>query len=360
MKKWIAMLLLLALMAGMYGCAAQPEATEPSTTAPTQTTQPPTDAPTEPPTEPPAVPPTEPPTEPPLDENRIVQCYLLTEVKQYRKDGTVQDTYQYDFDDHGRIIYSCHEDDSIYTVNSEETYVYDTNGRLICEDQFIKYTYTYTDEGRVAVCTAYRNDGVNIFRFTYDAEGRITELGMEVSYIDFKGKIVCRYDDKGRLVEIVNGTAYQAFSYDAQNRVIQYAEYFDGELDSAYLYEYDQADRLIRMVNKEYEGRENFDADWNCTYDENGKLTAIDAPDYVIDAPEYSIDKNGNIEKVQRENGSWIEFKYEMIEVTAKEAAAMPVYWDIFGDIPSAKDYVNHIEDWFLPRIPYLFYVSTK
>ena len=65
MKKWIAMLLLLALMAGMFGCAAQPAATEPSTTAPTQITQPPTDAPTEPPTEPPTVPPTEPPTEPP-------------------------------------------------------------------------------------------------------------------------------------------------------------------------------------------------------------------------------------------------------------------------------------------------------
>ena len=309
-------------------------------------------------TEPPAATgPTVSPTEPPLDENGIVQCYLLTEVKKYWPDGKLIETNRYQFDEHGRIVYKCRVDGILDTVSMEYAYAYDDHGRLISEGQIgydsINYIYQYSDEGRVLACTEKTYYSETVRRFSYDAKGRVIEMTTEVSDSNFRTTF--RYDDKGRLVGI--GDAYgEVFSYDEQNRVTQHV---DNLYNSAYRYEYDNAGRLTRMV-KGLADEKDYDTDWNCTYDDSGKLIAIDAPDCLEIALEYTVDENGNVTTLWKGNGIWMEFHYEMIEVTAKEAASMPVCRNVFYDGPSKTDYVGHMEDYYLPKGPYQDFVSEN
>ncbi|MBQ5887282.1 MAG: hypothetical protein IIW82_06500, partial [Clostridia bacterium] len=177
-----------------------------------------------------------------------------------------------------------------------------------------------------------------------------------------KENAICEYDKNGRLSKVSHNTHLETWvdyslSYDDQGRVIRYE---DGSAFSNYVYEYDEDGRLIRMYNEGYRNWENHDTDWNCTYDENGKLTAIDAPELVYSEPEYFIDQNGNIEKICWDDGTWVEFAYKATEISAEQAEAMPAYVGFFGERLSVVDYADHIEDYFLPKIHLEIYVDIK
>lgn len=331
MKKRIIMLLLLALTVSLFGCGTQPEATVP-----------------------------------PLDENRTVQHYLLTGATYYGSDGTTVRSYAFDYDEHGRMINESLNFVVLPELSYEKTYGYNAYGRLNSVDYAEEspwahtyYTYEYTDGGLVA---AYDGED-KVYRFTYDAEGRMVEMNMEhKTNPSVKENATCEYDKNGRLSKVSHNTHSETWvdyslSYDDQGRVIRYE---DGSTSSNYVYEYDEEGRLIRMYNEGYRNWENHDTDWNCTYDENGKLTAIDAPELVYSEPEYFIDQNGNIEKICWDDGTWVEFAYKATEISAEQAETMPAYVGFFGERLSVVDYADHIEDYFLPKIHLEIYVDIK
>lgn len=149
------------------------------------------------------------------------------------------------------LEYSYNEDSSLVTVK---------NRSKLYGESLSEYRQEFDSKGRLAKSVAY-NDGelVGSTEYSYDAEGRETELVSRDPNGEIYSKLNYEYDKKGNLIsQTVETSAYtsrQEHSYDKDGQLISTKSYRNGSLESRaeYTWEdgvrhgssYDAQDKLI-------------------------------------------------------------------------------------------------------------------
>lgn len=216
-------------------------------------------------------------TEKSYDESGIVR---LEET--YVKSGEIAEKLL--FDKAGNVTERIHYHKN-GDISNRVKKSYDQEGNCVCEE-------SYHDDDRFPESTTV---------YTYDG-GRLIQTGMYGSDMTLYRRENYTYDEKGngtsyRIVEIdpETGEEYETFlsetEYDDSGNKLRYTEKRYGELVWENVYEYDDADRLIRDEIRSYDTEEYYHAEyvWQDTED-GGSL--CESFDYIGMGGElYSVTK---------------------------------------------------------------------
>lgn len=234
-------------------------------------------------------------------------------------DGRTDLSSEYEYDEYGNVIEYQYEYDGRSSSGISYEYDYDENGLM----EGYEYSYMLSDFAKESGMSIQPS----VFEFEYDSDGNLIEVTEDT---DMGDKIVqsYEYDDEGRLV------AETFYEYDATYRtefayedgvLVCYDRYIGG---IGYLVE---DDRLVRN-DVEYTRSETVEFDYEdgllvsktvCdssrnimeySYNEKGFLTDMTG------AEEIELDEAGNIVAVEYEDGTRVEYEYEALEVSDRDA----------------------------------------
>lgn len=226
-------------------------------------------------------------------------------------DGEVDDISEFGYDEAGNLTFR--KDDEFYRHGFEYTYVYDA-------------------DGRIESCTTrnlhYQRD-MCVHSFDYDFDGNILSIS-EQSRVAGALSLPAdqfQYDSDGRLIQetIHEARSSRSIKYFYQDDLLIRAEcyHIDREADNAltlleYMdFAYDNSGRLLKITR--YNWDDSIEDRIHYAYDAEGHLISRSGGEY----PEvYECDKHGNIVRVDFVEGSWFEYEYKAIHVTAQQAEA--------------------------------------
>lgn len=271
--------------------------------------------------------------------------YVVTGQKQY-VDGQLQSSATFEYDDHGRPLAVEMQRTNAGYMKSELTY--DQYGNVIRETveqyhpDYLSFQYQDTADCRLS----YTKGLLTRAELMQDGE-RISEL-------------ILHYDDQDRLILVeydpqkedkIGGT-WQNFSYDRDGnliretwcRMIKLRGRWQCRYDQI-RYSYDDQGRLTELCRlssqetteqillpEETETLEFIVSDkyhYFFYYDSEGRLAYVGdgAEDTypggsadVYSDKNYTFDENGNLVRVQYDEGRWVEYTYEAIQVSREDA----------------------------------------
>ena len=170
-------------------------------------------------------------------------------------DSTLNRTYEYAYDNSGRLIYKTvivHRETGDY--KQEYAYAYNNKGHLFREDFFengehiMYYGYSYNEDGK---CTKKIRGGD-------DNEVTIEE---------------CEYDSKGRLVKRKQSGLITRFIYNKKGKIVNERVYVNDSLSGEIVYTYNSDGLLIKKITKGANGDVQHYVTY--TYDKYGNNTSI-------------------------------------------------------------------------------------
>ncbi|MDD6072554.1 MAG: hypothetical protein PUC12_17350, partial [Clostridiales bacterium] len=163
---------------------------------------------------------------------------------------------------------------TVLADGSESSFEYDSHGMLTASTDYngVKTMYTYDKEDRLI----RQKTGEQFLEYTYDTFGRVTDVTAGDSHITY------RYNAYGELAEKAyeNGQKI-TYTYDRYGRTSEIAVLQDDETQTSSKYEYDNMDRLTRVIAH------------------NGTATV------------YTYDANGNRETAAFANGQVLTYSYD-------------------------------------------------
>jgi len=211
------------------------------------------------------------------------------------------------------------------------TYAYDANGNIssVTMPEGNKVDYAYDNANRLIKITDSLG---NYMSYSYDDAGNKTRedirdpQGALKKYLDFE------YDQFNRVNKIKNpDNSYSAISYDANgNRSLMMT--VPDNISTSYLY--DELNRLKTVVQAEgapQEARTEYDYDAHdnltmvkdaegkvtrYTYDDFGRVTAINSPD--TGSTEYTYDEAGNVKTKTDAKGVIVSYEYDALNRLTK------------------------------------------
>lgn len=194
----------------------------------------------------------------------------------------------------GRVVYSYdtnhNKTEEIHYSNGEEsgrcTYAYDANGNMTeevyylggDEEEYSRSTYTYDARGNVTE-EVYSDGDLNFHHYTstyvYDIYGNITE---SVFYVDGEKNTLCTYiyDTNGNLLE--NSRYYYAYeyeescrctySYDADGNLSEVTEYYHGDKDGAthFAFTFDKNEESLTIIMRYENEEKHIDHEETCRF----------------------------------------------------------------------------------------------
>ena len=132
------------------------------------------------------------------------------------------DTVAYDYDDKGRLLKETYTDADEEKSEDTVEYVYDNDGNLskvIDSASGITACYYYDLTDRLMKYTETGGDHDLTLRYTYDTKGNLTYLAETVDG-EWRG-IYYTYDDDNRVTRMYKGSGARAYTYDSLGRVTQ-------------------------------------------------------------------------------------------------------------------------------------------
>lgn len=289
-----------------------------------------------------------------LEDFNIV--YQNHEYIYYDEDGkeTVRNTYEYKFDQKGRLIEQTSRD--IEGTTTTTKYAYDKNNNLIESKEYdednsltYKYKYTYDKNNKKTLIERYNAKGELIEKIGYDKEGnKIPYIEYDCWFYDSDKHFdedeifsaFYEYDEKGNLIskkiraengKIAEKTTYKHNKYG--DIILETNTNKDGKLEYEYTYKhtydesgnlaltekYDEDNSLEETLEYDERGNVITEIDYSYSYsvwkyiykyDENNnrtQMTAYDDNELWYEC-KYKYDKNGNrIEEIQIEDGEMVE-----------------------------------------------------
>lgn len=254
--------------------------------------------------------------------------YYVLERTAYNEDGSInqeqchreddtKDRYDIYYDDQGRVEKVNLHSAMIGGGASKEIYLtyyfcYDDNGQLFeiygkihnknapVKTQWV-YEYRYDDNGRLVTSASYQRDGLFSHEYTYNANGQLTGI------TEYRRTLTSPLDDQQ--------TVTQDYALEEPAEPTQRA---------SATFTYDSDGRLTGRTGT---------VPAKCTYGSNGKLKTVtysdgnkfvyvDSEDDVDTDATYLVrDKNGNVVKMVRPDGTYMVFTYEKFDLSAEDAA---------------------------------------
>lgn len=242
-------------------------------------------------------------------------------------DGNGQRT-TYGYDASGRLTATG------YPLGDTSSYIYDAAGRLASSRNGAgeRVYYTYDDQGRLTRITLPDGSTVSL---TYTQDGLIEQM------TDSGGTTLFAYDPVTRLLQRVTEPDghYLRYVHDALGNRILLAQY-DGSGEKATTYSYDALGQLVRIVDPD-------GAATTQSYDAVGNLARIARPDgfvttmshdtrhrptvietrqgaTILDRLALSYDRNGNRTRIDRADGSHVEYRYDGLNRVVAELRYRP------------------------------------
>lgn len=226
-------------------------------------------------------------------------------------DGVENQRGEYEYDEYGQVI----EQTGLLTDgNSSFEYDYDDDGRIdsfkIIYDASQNYyaVYEISYDGDNIESITYEGQDIPWVEFEYDKKDRLTAV---IKY-EREGTIRCEYTYKGdHLVSFE--TYWGNYVRNDKNEEKNYRLYSGRE------YEYD-GDLLIQEASYNETG---YNQKIKYKYDDDGflkKKTFYGADGEIFDQISFECDDHGNIIKAKYEDGSYVKYEYEAIEVTPEQA----------------------------------------
>ena len=279
--------------------------------------------------------------------------YMVYEYAYCHINGTIDATWEYQYDDHGTLINYIHTDSDYpikegikedytkygitYTYNkagkiesmtqhsismsgeaSDETwttfYRYDQNGNLIrveseqwnSDELVLVNKFSYDDQNRLTQAFYYSIEHAQLFEYSYDDAGRLKTLDYSITSYN---KGLDEQDDTYRLQQNTQ------FTYDDQgNRISKNTYDSDGTLISPTICEYDSgkltsvSTYVYQMLQKKY----------TFTYSAEN----ADEAGYEVSCNHTSLvyDENGNLIRKALSEVSGYTYEYAAMRVTKEQA----------------------------------------
>ena len=216
-----------------------------------------------------------------------------TLIQQFR--GNMSGTYEWEYDDGVPQAFRWRP---LYDENLYNDYSVNYSGKNITS-----FSYEYWETERKNGWLEYDEEGRLIREFSKSITGNAIE------------KLYRYEDDLVVEVELRSGGGYYGLDDDA----------WEDMLSTNYTHqlEYDRDGNIIRMTTRDGNGLQCEER--RIYYDRNGYPTGMKTT-YTVDGRNatehtvYTCDENGNIVKIQYNDGSYVEYAYEEHEVTQRQA----------------------------------------
>lgn len=326
-----------------------------------------------------------------------VTLYALTEDRKYSADGRLLQQYRYSYDSRGLLTgmevdmlefeAGWNEELQVYeyvmspcdgkidrkctaSYNAEGYLSYWENNRLSDENGTLqmepgrRHTYQYDEKGRPVFYEVEftddqgqlcRNDGDH---YEYDAQGkllrmfRITPEGEELDVARME------YDREGRITSFFldsDRNYHQSYTYEdgLLTRVeLSYVQGTETTLQHYLTYTYDEQGNFLTRTQFDPDGTQTWLQTYVHTY-EDGRLDTT-----VTNGNTFHYDANGNITRVDTEDGGYHAYSYQTLQVTPEQAQRGQMQWYYKqGDeiqwlmLELPMEYNHCIENYFLPNL---------
>lgn len=204
-------------------------------------------------------------------------------VGSYRKDGTLDKTYTYKYDNKGNRIESWSR-----LTGAKHIYKYDNNGNMIEDTGYIadaiygKDIYKYDDNGNMIEHVSYHADGTSDKTYTckYDNKGNKTESAIYKGFGSLHSRDINKYDDKGKVIESASFgedgalTYKAAYKYDNDGNQTEIQVFSsNGCLTDKITCKYDAKGSRIGMESRSYKADGTSEGKDISKYDDNGNET---------------------------------------------------------------------------------------
>ncbi len=188
---------------------------------------------------------------------------------------------KYKYDEEGRCIKTETFHDS--TLNQTYEYAYDNSGRLIYKtiiahretsDFKQEYAYTYNNKGHLFREDFFQNgERIMYYEYSYNEDGLCTKKirggdGYEEATIE-----ECEYDSKGRLVKRKQSGLITRFKYNKKGKIVNQRVYVNDKLSGELVYTYNSEGLLIKEITKGANGDVQHLVSY--TYDKYGNNTSV-------------------------------------------------------------------------------------
>ena len=272
--------------------------------------------------------------------------YLLARQTNYDAEGNIVSSIVYDYDPSGRLICAQLQNEAgephrqfrmeydeygNRTLEASEIFPKDSGLTLTHETV---YDFSYDEDGRVEEC-----------EFSLGKED--SDISCEFTYDDDDNLILVEWDNES---EFPSGPYWQYYEYDKEGNLT--AEYFCNLFYYGFVpdavasqvsrntYEYDKKGNVIEIATATAQTEKKLDWDdlsdldfqtkqrWDYEYDSKGRLCAVDgnSVDYDengnIDAEGFVFDEFGNLICQESSSGSRIEYTYQALTLSRKDAQA--------------------------------------
>ena len=324
--------------------------------------------------------------EPEAEMNEMVTVYCISEIR-YAGDGKEpQTTYKMEYDENGNLIsctkYSAMNNKTktssfeydergnctlaVVENNMKKVYVFDTEDRILREEEYwdgkikTEYTYSYDEEGRVLIYTAWMYGNEIETVYTYDKKGNLIK---QETMSDGRCTecTTYTYDNRSRVLSAVTTGSYGEdscvyYQYDLMGNEISYKRYQGDELRINTTRTYDIFGRLKTEETKD--GDElTYSATY--TYDIKGNVKRIDSlqgAEIYIDSPgelrpvviTYKYDRYGNVvERIKNYDDqhtdvfSWVYDKNGNMLVEEYWGSRYERTYDQWGNILTKRQYTS-------------------
>ncbi len=232
------------------------------------------------------------------------------------------------------------------TVEQIFRYLYDAGGRLIelnrtadkegCGRQSVSVRYEYDKNGNNT--KTILPTGAQILR-EYDAADRLVLERHVDKTCGIDNTTQFSYDKAGNLISIIDNQGRSTqITYDLMNREIKRTER-DGSVTRQF---YDSDGQLIKVIRpKEYARAGENGKGVQYTYDAQGRvLTVIRADGIIQESNTYDIE--GNLIHTQDATGNGIDMEYDLggrrTKIATKGKASQRYLYDVFGNITGITD----------------------
>ena len=259
-----------------------------------------------------------------------ITYYALTEDRRFNASGELMQHYRYSYDQQGLLIglevdnglvggcdgkpdraYTATYNEQGYLSYYETCNAPDANGQLVMTAG-VQFSYEYDEANRPIRCSA----GDKAYRYEYDTQGRILRVledGQEIVRLE--------YDGDGNPVSALLGQTLQTYSY-KQGLPSSVAVSYGAQPQHYLRYTYDEQGNFLTVTKFDSSGNQDRELSFIHAYDE-GALYRTIADDCTL-----YYDSNGNITRVEYENGEYYQYSYTPMELTPVQAQRCQMQWD--------------------------------
>lgn len=284
---------------------------------------------------------------------------MLTEKRYYDRSGKLFATNTYTYDDRGLLLSYEETDHREARITNATYYTYNEHGHLTSSTQefdqgpprIIEHTYSYNDDGAIvsySSCVVGEAPTPTEY-LEYDEQGRFQKSMIDDGNGGRRDFVICSYGSNSKLAKIdvypydasLNDISkpymiYQ-FSYDERGNLTSYRTTVE-RYTTTHKYEYDDDGNLIREEDK-----------WEYIYID-GILCGLKFVDRTDSKRFYTLDNTGRVTKLERNDGSWIEYRYKTMELTRQQTQMSRRRYRITYESCGIEAYLDDLLYHYLPK----------